>query len=355
MNIDTRCAMPQTLMPILLIGAGGIVKDAHLPAYRIAGFPVAGIYDPDRGKALEMAKSFAIPRVYDSMEELLTHDPGKVVYDIAVPGSEISPVLQQLPRGSVVLMQKPMGNDYAMAKEILDLTRSKELVAGVNFQLRYAPFINAARSMIQQGMIGDLCDIEVNINVHTPWQLWKFLYSTPRVEIVYHSIHYLDLVRSFLGNPASIYAKTTEHPGLPGLASVRTAMIMDYGPMVRVNILTNHCHDFGLQHQHSYIKFEGTRGAIKIKLGILIDYPKGVPDSYEYVIVEEGKKPEWKTLDIDGGWFPHAFIGTMAQMMIAAESGARPGNSVEDCIDTMACVEAAYASSAGGGVRPKFG
>jgi hypothetical protein len=31
----------------------------------------------------------------------------------------------------------------------------------------------------------------------------------------------------------------------------------------------------------------------------------------------------------------------------------RPDNSVEDCIHTMACVEAAYQSNERGGVRPE--
>jgi predicted dehydrogenase len=172
------------------------------------------------------------------------------------------------------------------------------------------------------------------------------------VEILYHSIHYIDLVRSFLGNPESVYAKTTRHPAMVELASVRSNIIMDYGDLVRANILTNHCHDLGLTHQQSYIKFEGTQGAIIAKLGVLINYPVGVPDSFEYVVVEKGKTPVWRTLDIAGSWFPHAFIGTMAQMMIAAESGRTPEISVEDCIHTMACVEAAYQSSAAGGVRP---
>ena len=343
--------MPQHPLPIILIGAGGIVNDAHLPAYKIAGFWVAGIYDPDREKALQTAKKFDIPLVYYSLEDMLSRSPRNVVFDIAVPGSEILSVLAQLPPGSVVLMQKPMGTDYAMAKEILALMRSRQMTAGVNFQLRYAPFVNAARSIIRQGLIGEICDIEVNVNVHTPWHLWKFLYDTPRVEIVYHSIHYLDLIRSFLGNPAGIYARTVQHPGSPGLASVRTSMILDYGEQVRANILTNHNHEFGLRHQHSYIKIEGTLGAIRIKMGSLIDYPTGVADSFEYVIREKGQAPVWKTLEISGSWFPHAFIGTMAQMMMAAEGGIpHPDNSVEDCIYTMACVEAAYTSSAGGGV-----
>ncbi|HEY8969903.1 MAG TPA: Gfo/Idh/MocA family oxidoreductase, partial [Puia sp.] len=226
------------------------------------------------------------------------------------------------------------------------------MVAGVNFQLRYAPFINAARSIIRQGLIGELCDIEVNVNVYTPWHLWDFLFSSPRVEILYHSIHYIDVVRSFLGNPESVYAKTVGHPTMPELASVRSNIIMDYGQMVRANILTNHCHNFGLKHQQSYIKFEGTRGAIIATLGVLINYPQGVADEFGYVIVEQGKEPVWQTLEISGSWFPDAFAGTMAQMMIAAEKGCAPGNSVEDCIHTMACVEAAYISSKRGGIRP---
>jgi len=85
----------------------------------------------------------------------------------------------------------------------------------------------------------------------------------------------------------------------------------------------------------------------------LKNYPQGVADSFEYVIVEKGKAPVWKTLDVSGGWFPHAFIGSMSQVMLAAEGSiARPDNSVEDAIRTMACVEAAYISSERGGVRP---
>jgi predicted dehydrogenase len=355
MIIETNSPLPRHPRPIILVGAGGIVNDAHLPAYKIAGFWVAGIYDIDRERAVQTAGKFDIPLVYYSLEDMLTRSPRSVIYDIAVPGSEILPVLRQLPEGSFVLMQKPMGNDLPMAREILELTRARRMVAGVNFQLRYAPFINAARHIIGEGLIGDLCDIEVNVNVHTPWNLWQFLYSLPRVEILYHSIHYIDLVRSFFGNPSSVHARTTRHPGMPELASVRSAIIMDYGDLIRANILTNHCHDFGLQQQQSYIRFEGTRGAIRIGMGVLMNYPEGVADSFEYVIREERRTPVWKTLDIAGSWFPDGFIGSMAQLMLAAEGAIeQPDNSVEDAIHTMACVEAAYESSALGGVRPNF-
>jgi predicted dehydrogenase len=338
--------------PIVIIGAGGIVNDAHLPAYQLAGFEVAGIYDVDKAKAHATAQKFNIPLVFDSMEEIMGLKLKPVVYDVAVPGSAMQQVLEYLPAGSAVLLQKPMGNNYTEAKAILQYARDKQLIAAVNFQLRYAPFIKAARKLIQQGVLGQLCDIEVNVNVFTPWHLWTFLYESPRVEILYHSIHYIDLVRSFLGNPAGVYAKTVKHPEMSQLASVRSNIIMDYGDMVRANILTNHCHQFGLEHQHSYVKFEGTQGAIKINMGLLMNYPHGVPDQFQYITMTGNEPGTWKTLAVEGSWFPHAFIGSMEQVMqAAAHVIPKPDNSVEDSIYTMACVEAAYLSSEGGGVR----
>jgi predicted dehydrogenase len=345
--------MPSAKRPVFMIGAGGIVNTAHLPAYKLAGFDVQGIYDIDHSKAVATAKQFNIPGIFRSIEEMLDISRGNAVFDVAVPGAAMISVLEKLPASSAVLLQKPMGEDLAAAKQILEITRAKKMMAGVNFQLRYAPFIAEARKMIAADQLGTIHDIEININVHTPWQLWDFLYTSPRVEILYHSIHYIDLVRSFLGNPVSVYAKTTGHPAMKELASVRSNIIMDYGEMTRADILTNHCHVYGPQLQQSYIKFEGSKGAISITLGLLKNYPEGEADKFEYILEKDGKYEQWHTKKIQGSWFPHAFIGSMAQVMLAAEGAIdQPDNSVEDCIHTMACVEAAYKSSAQGGIIP---
>ena len=44
-NLETSWPLPSNKKPIVLIGAGGIVKDAHLPAYKKAGFKVIGLSD----------------------------------------------------------------------------------------------------------------------------------------------------------------------------------------------------------------------------------------------------------------------------------------------------------------------
>jgi predicted dehydrogenase len=346
--------IPSMQLPVFIVGAGGIVNAAHLPAYRIAGFNVQGLFDIDDNKAKVTADKFNIPNTFKSLEEMISRAPANAVFDVAVPASALISILEKLPARSNVLLQKPMGENYAAAKKILALTKEKKMIAGVNFQLRYAPFIIEVRDMLQKALLGELLDIEINVNVYTPWQFWDFLYAAPRVEILYHSIHYMDMVRSFFGNPVSVYAKTTKHPALKELASVKSNIIMDYGDILRANILTNHCHAYGPEQQQSYIKFEGTKGAVKINFGVLKNYPAGNIDKFEYILMEDGAYKEWKTKKIEGSWFPHAFIGSMAQVMLAAEGAIdKPDNSVEDCIHTMACVEAAYRSSDEGGVKPE--
>ena len=339
--------------PVYIIGAGGIINTAHLPAYKIAGFNVHGIYDIDIAKSTATASNFNVPHVFASVQEMIAHAPANAIFDVAVPGSQTLTLLNELPVGSTVLLQKPMGENYNEAKQILQLARQKKMLAGINFQLRYAPYILAVKDLLAKNLLGELNDIEINVNVYTPWHIWDFLIASPRVEILYHSIHYIDLIRNLLGNPQSVYAKTTKHPAMPQLASVRSNIIMDYGDMIRANILTNHCHNYGTPKQQSYIKIEGSKGAVIINFGALINYPRGAADSFDYVLLEEGKEPQWQQMNIEGSWFPHAFIGSMDQMMLAAEGKiTTPDNSVEDCIDTMACMEAAYKSSEKGGETP---
>jgi predicted dehydrogenase len=347
--LQTTPPLPDVPAPIVIIGAGGIVNDAHLPAYRKAGFAVAGIVDLDVDKARRLAQAFAIPVVYESLEVAVRLAPSRAVFDIAVPANAILDILPHLPDGAGVLIQKPLGDDLAAARAICDLCRAKRLKAAVNFQLRYAPFVLAARSLIEQGVIGDLVDMEVRVTVFTPWHLWKFLEQVRFAEILYHSIHYLDLMRAFLGEPRAVYAKSVSHSRAPKMHGSRTNFILDYGEWLRAIITTNHAHAYGLKHQESYIKWEGSKGAIKAKMGLLMNYPAGVPDEFEYCVLDGENEAQWRSVPIMGSWFPDGFIGTMASVMRSVEGSADYiPTAVEDALQTMELVDAACRSSESG-------
>jgi predicted dehydrogenase len=350
MKLNYKPVLPQNPYPILVIGAGGIVADAHLPAYKKAGFKVIGITNRTRSRAEELAARFDIPQVYANVAEAVSQVSSNTVYDLTIMPNQFVEILEQLPDGAAVLIQKPMGDSYAQSKEILDVCRRKKLIAAINFQLRFAPYVSAARNMIERGLIGELYDMEVKVTVNTPWELFPHVMVHPRLEIQYHSIHYIDLIRSFLGDPKSVMAKTLRHPAKE-LSSSRSTILFDYGNTMHAVINTNHDHAFGPKHEESYIKWEGTKGAIKAKMGLLMDYPHGLPDQFEYCLLEKGKQPEWQSMQLEGSWFPDAFIGTMSSLMRFKEGSSQElPTSVEDVIKTMAVVESAYTSSDKGGV-----
>src|SRR5690242_950727 len=100
---------PSEPKPIVIIGAGGIVNDAHLPAYQKANLPILGIFDVDSAKVQATAAKFGIDRVFDSLPHAVSRRDA--VFDIAVPPEREHDVLAALPDESAVLMQKPMGVD----------------------------------------------------------------------------------------------------------------------------------------------------------------------------------------------------------------------------------------------------
>jgi predicted dehydrogenase len=332
--------LPANPRPIVTFGAGSIVSDAHFPAYRKGGFPIAGLYDPNAEKAKALADKWEVA-AYASVEEAAAV-PG-AIFDLATPPSAHAGVLARLPEGSAVLIQKPMGNDLAEATEILKICRARKLKAAVNFQLRFAPMMLALKDAISKGLLGEVVDFEAHLVLATPWSLWAFLKGLPRIEIAMHSIHYLDLIRQVLGDPHGVHAKTIGHPNHE-MAQTRTTAILDYGEMVRCALSISHDHPFGRRHQACDFRVTGTEGAAYLQLGVNLNYPEGEPDILE--IYPKGGDG-WVPVPLEGSWFPDAFVGRMANLQrYASGEDADLVSSVEDAWNTMALVEAAYKSSA---------
>ena len=291
-DLQQSWAIPSRPRPIVIIGAGGIVRTAHLPVYQRLKFPVAGLFDLSAETSRDTARRFGVSSVFSSLADA-TASP-ETIFDVAVPGDQIAGVLRELPRGSTVLIQKPMGENLDGAKAIRNICQDRGLVAAMNFQLRFSPNVLALRDLLVQRQLGDIVDIEVRLVVKQPWHLWAFLKRAPRLEILYHSIHYLDTIRAIAGEPRGVYCRAVAHPAIPEFRDTRSTVILDYGETVRCSLLLNHVHQQDSKHCASFLKVEGTRGAAQLTMGVNIDYPNGPPDTLE-VSLERGC---WKPVEL---------------------------------------------------------
>lgn len=335
---------PSHPLPIAIIGAGAIVRTAHLPVYRRLGFPVAGVYDVNCAAARQTAAMFQVDRVFHSLDEACGLDG--VVYDLAVPGDQILDILRRLPEGSGVLMQKPMGRDLDEARRIREIAHERGLIAAVNLQLRFSPNMLALRDLIGAGTLGTLVDIDVRIVIDQPWHNWTFLEGAPRLEVPYHSIHYIDAIRSFAGEPDGVYCRAVTHPELPRLRDTRSSIVLDYGDRIRCSLVLNHTHRAGPRYRESVMLVEGTLGAARLTMGVNLSYPTGPADTME-IFTDEA----WRTLPLRGSWFIEAFEGPISNLQRAiAGEDATLVSSVDDAIKTMAIVEACYESNERGAI-----
>jgi predicted dehydrogenase len=334
--------------PIAIVGAGGIVNDAHLPAYKKAGFSVIGIYDIDSDKAARTAARFAVPSVYAGLDALL-NGPAAIV-DVAVPAQENLAIAERVAKaGKALLLQKPIAPSLADAEAIVAATKKAGIVAAVNQQARWMPAALAMRDLIRRGLLGEVYQVSFLINVETPWSLWPWIVSGPHIDVMYHSIHYLDTIRAVVGKePRRLFADGCTLPGYQTGGETRTVIQLIFDGNLRATILDNHHNMGGLADQYALFRVEGTEGTAVADLGLLKNYPTGTPDSFRYMSrkLEDGT---WIAPKLAGAWFPDAFIGTMASVMRGLEgSPGAPETSVSDNLHTLRLVLAAYQSMSSG-------
>jgi predicted dehydrogenase len=324
-------------------GAGGIVNDAHLPAYRKAGFRVEAVYDRVREKAERTASRFEIPRVCASLEELAE---GVDIVDVAVPASENLAVVQTVgAAGRPMLIQKPLAEDWDTAQRTVEAIDRCGAVAAVNQQMRWEPGVRACRQLIERGALGEVFNLAFLVFVDTPWHLWEWLLRQEKIDVLYHSIHYLDAIRFLTGTePRLLFCDGSTRPGYPAQGETRLCLHLVFAGQLRATVLTNHHASWGLEGQRSEFRVEGTQGMAWRKMGLLMDYPRGVPDAFGYMsrLLGAGK---WVEVDFPHTWFPDAFVGPMSSLMRALNGEIeRPETEVHDNLHTLRLVFAAYAS-----------
>lgn len=337
--------------PIFVVGCGAVVRDAHLPAYRLDGLHVEGCYDVDASRARELASSSPGAVAHESLESLVEAcEAAGGLYDVAVPPHAAAETLGHLPEGATVLLQKPFGRDLAEATALLALVEGRRLRGCVNLQLRHAPVVSALRTLLASENLGGPLDLEVRVVCRMPWENWPFLEALPRMEILMHSIHYLDLCRALFGEPERVWSAAFGHPGSPRLADTRSSTILSFAGGRRATVTTYHHHRAPARHEASHLRVECGRGTAVARLGVNLNYPDGAPDALEW----SADGGAWRQVAVEGSWFPHAFRGPMREAQRAAADAAfTPSTSFRDAWRTMALVETCYRSAVRGEMTPE--
>ena len=201
-----------------------------------------------------------------------------------------------------------------------------------------------AKTLLENGTLGDPVLATLDMRGIPHWMPWQERQGWVTLRIM--SIHHMDTFRYWFGDPERIYCSTRPDPRTnfthtDGIASY----ILEYENGLRAIAIDDTWTgparegapaDIGIEW-----RIEGMDGLAIGDIGWCQD-PYTTPSTIRYATKGDANftAPTWEE-----SWFPDAFIGTMAQLLVALETGDKPAIDGRDNLNTMALVEAAYQSA----------
>jgi len=346
MDLQIQPPLPQKRdFRIGILGSGFLVNEGHLPAYRKAGFNPVAIASRHREEAEQVAQRHGIPKVFDTCEDLL-NDPSIEVLDIAVPlETPRNLILRACARKTVrgILVQPPLGVEYGVAAIAVSACQQAGIVLSVNQFMRYDPSVRAAKTLLQSGTFGEPVFATFEMRGLPGWMTLPtgLGWSTLRL----FSVHHLDCFRHWFGDPEGIYCSIRADPRSKSYADGICTFILEYADGLRCvgvdNPIARPAQENSPADHYLRWRIEGLNGLANGDIGWHCA-PPFPPSTIKFAGKgdEQFHEPKWTE-----SWLPDAFIGTMAQLLIALETGTEPAISATDYLKTLALVEAASHST----------
>jgi predicted dehydrogenase len=311
------------------IGAGMIMAECHLAAYREAGFPVVAIASRTEKKAKAVAERWDIPTVHATPEALID-DPQVQVVDIAYPPDQQPALIRKAlaaPHIRAILAQKPLALTLEEAIALREEAEKAGKILSVNQNMRYDQSMRVLKQILDKGELGTPIIATIEMRAIPHWQ--SFLQDYDRLTLSNMSVHHLDVLRFLFGEPNDITTITRTDPRttFDHQDGITVSTLTFPGGLLAVSMedVWAGPREEGFDSDN-YINWrvEGTDGVAKGTIG----WPDGSPSTLTYAS-KKTTSGKWMTPSWESMWFPQAFVGVMEQLQYALASGEPPALSVD--------------------------
>ena len=190
---------------IVLVGAGRIASQAHLPAILACDAArLAAIVDPVPERAAKLAREYGLSvRIFEKLEAALEAADGAIV---ATPNDTHQAIAATcLMRGVHVLVEKPMTSTYAEAQALSQLARDRGRVAMVGYVTRHRHNVRFLKSLLDQRHFGRVASFAYQFGTNGGWAPlagYKADATGRGGVLAVSASHFLDRMLWFWGYPA---------------------------------------------------------------------------------------------------------------------------------------------------------
>ncbi len=192
------------MLNIGIVGLGGIGNN-HARCYTENKYTkLVAVCDIDAERADAAAQRWGA-RAFYSVRDILKSDLRIDACSVTTAGVEnggdhYKPTMELLAAGMPVLGEKPISNDVAQARRMVNRAKKNKVPYGVNLNHRFTPSAVQAREWLEKGRLGELNIINMTMWINNPNE------SSPWFHIRALHPHSLDVMRYFGGEVDQVQA-----------------------------------------------------------------------------------------------------------------------------------------------------
>ncbi|ORB60875.1 oxidoreductase [Mycobacteroides saopaulense] len=205
--------MPETIR-WGIIGPGRIAGNVARDFPLTPGAELVAVASRSPERARDFAGVHGIPQVFGSYRELLAAPDVDAVY-IATPHPQHRRVaIAALTAGKAILVEKTFTATVSGAQEIIDIARARGVFAMEAMWTRFQPAIVAAKKLVDDGVIGEVRQVQADLGVDRPFDPEDRLFN-PALgggALLDLGVYVVSLAQYFLGDPAAVVAHGSLFP-----------------------------------------------------------------------------------------------------------------------------------------------
>jgi UDP-N-acetyl-2-amino-2-deoxyglucuronate dehydrogenase len=157
---------------VAIIGAGqmGIVSATAVHASGVA--EVAYVMDRNEEAAKKIAQKYGAA-YFSDLDVLLDRSDADIAF-ISVPHDHLVPLgIKATNAGKHVIIEKPIATRLEDACQLIKAAEQAKVYLTSNYWLRYLPSVQLAAQLIQQGALGDIVGLEIEVHQHKGTDYWS--------------------------------------------------------------------------------------------------------------------------------------------------------------------------------------
>ena len=259
-----------------IIGCGDVTEVKSGPAFnKVSDSSLVAVMRRDAGKAEDYARRHGVPRWYADAAQLINDPEVNAIYIATPPSSHEAYARAAFEAGKPVYVEKPMTNDYAAARSMVEAAAVRNSKLVVAHYRREQPFFKKVKQLLDDKIIGE--PLLVRLEFSRP-PLTKEDLANPRIAWrvdpaiagggLFHDLapHQLDLMYHFFGPVQKITGIATNQGGLYGADDLVAGNILFEKGVVfsgtwcfnaAAETATDHCEIIGTAGKISFAVFGG--------------------------------------------------------------------------------------------------